>query len=296
MLEHLDPARVCAAHLVSTQLDAEDLLEMIGSAFGIDTRGLAKADVLLALEKLFSSTHCQGRRCLLVLDEAQNLTPRAVEELRMLSNFQFGKESLLQSFLIGQTEFRQVLQSPQMMQFRQRVIAACHIAPLDVEDTQGYIEHRLRCAGSAGLPHIEAAAFVAIFKASGGVPRKINTLCDRLLLAGYLAGKTCFAESDVDQVVRELEAETALVNDAGAKFTRAEVAPATAPATPAGAGNEPAATLASLNVEQFGERLRRLEYSLLQLEKISSVSLELLQRLLEEGRSGARQPIPPPSG
>lgn len=292
MLDSLDPERIFAAHLVSTQLDAEDTLQMIGAAFGLETRGLSKADVLIALEGLFRSTHEQGKRCMLIVDEAQNLSARAVEELRMLSNFQCGNEALLQSILVGQIEFRQILQSPQMMQFRQRVIAACHIAPLDAEDTQAYIEHRLRCAGSSGLPLIQPAAFSAIFKASGGVPRRINGLCDRLLLSGYLSGKSEFDAADVDEVARELEAETAH----GMVQGEQRAADADQAAGPA-ASADPASLLAALNVQHFGERLRRLEYSLLQLEKLSSASLDLLQRLVDDGGhlSVASQPTPPPA-
>jgi general secretion pathway protein A len=124
---------------------------------------------------------------------------RAVEELRMLSNFQFGTQALLQSFLIGQPEFRKIMQSPQMQQLRQRVIAACHIGPMDQDETQAYIEHRLKCAGSKGSPRFDAGAFEALFEASGGVPRRINAHCDRLLLAGFLNGKSEFARGDVEE-------------------------------------------------------------------------------------------------
>ena len=92
----------------------------------------------------------------------------------MLSNFQLGNQSLLQSFLVGQPEFRVILQSPEMEQFRQRVAATCHIGPLDMEETQHYIEHRLKCAGYAGKPTFEAEAFKAIFRASHGIPRRVR--------------------------------------------------------------------------------------------------------------------------
>src|SRR6202012_629811 len=139
------------------------------------------SELLMTLEAFFVNQTSQGRRCLLIVDEAQNLTPRAVEELRMLSNFQFGNQSLLQTFLVGQPEFRGILQRPEMEQFRQRVAATCHIGPLDEDETRAYIEHRLKCAGGSGKPSFETDAFPAIFKASQGIPRRINSLCDRLL-------------------------------------------------------------------------------------------------------------------
>jgi hypothetical protein len=129
----------------------------------------------------------QGKRALLIVDEAQNLTPRAVEELRMLSNFQLETHALLQSFLVGQPEFRRTMQSPQMLQLRQRVIAACHIGPLDADETRGYIEHRLKCVGWQGEPKFQPGAYEGIYKASAGIPRRINAVCDRMLLSGYLA-------------------------------------------------------------------------------------------------------------
>ena len=126
----------------------------------------------------------------------------------MLSNFQLETHALLQSFLIGQPEFRHILQSPQMQQLRQRVIAACHIGPMDAEETQGYIEHRLKCVGWKDSPHFEPKAYQAIFEASGGVPRRINSVCDRLLLAGFLAEKLVFTREDVDEIAAELSSET----------------------------------------------------------------------------------------
>jgi general secretion pathway protein A len=213
LLDGLDSDKVVAGHLVSTQLDAEDTLRMVGAAFGVRTIDVSKADLLLSLEAFLVSQTSLGKRCLLIVDEAQNLTPRAVEELRMLSNFQFGKQALLQSFLIGQPEFREILQNPMMQQLRQRVIAACHIGPMDLEETQGYIEHRLKCAGGSGRPSFENEAFEAIFHGSGGIPRKINSICDRLLLLGFLENREIILEKDVHVVISEINEESGLVKN-----------------------------------------------------------------------------------
>src|SRR5574343_1021846 len=172
LLDGLDPEKVIAAQLVSTQLDADDTLRLVGAAFGLRTKDLAKSDVLMSLEAFLISMTTKVKRCLLVVDEAQNLSARAVEELRMLSNFQFGNQSLLQTFLVGQPEFRQILQRPEMEQFRQRVAATCHIGTLDEEETQRYIEHRLKCAGATDKPEIDAEAFLVIHRATGGIPRR----------------------------------------------------------------------------------------------------------------------------
>lgn len=301
MLDSLDQDKVVAAHLVSTQLDADDTLRLVGAAFGLRTKDISKADILMSLEAFLISMTGKGKRCLLIVDEAQNLTARAVEELRMLSNFQFGNHALLQSFLIGQPEFRQILQSPNMMQFRQRVIAACHIGPLDVDETKAYIEHRLKCAGSTGLPTILPAAHEAIFKASSGIPRRINSVCDRLMLFGYLSGKKEFDEPDVDEVAREIHEETmGGTTQIGVSYTAANPVThspyvqlhATSPTADGDLSGDPAALLASLNVQQFGERLERLERSLLQLERINSATLSLLQQLVSNGTQFSQTPQP----
>jgi UDP-N-acetylglucosamine 2-epimerase len=126
----------------------------------------------------------------------------------MLSNFQLETHALLQSFLVGQPEFRRTMQSPQMLQLRQRVIAACHIGPLDADETRGYIEHRLKCVGWKGEPKFQPGAYEGIYKASAGIPRRINAVCDRMLLSGYLAGQREFTREDVDMVAREMHDET----------------------------------------------------------------------------------------
>lgn len=208
LLDSLDANKVVSGNLVTTQLDAEDTLRMVGAAFGVRIIDSSKANILMTLEAFFVSQTSLGKRCLLIVDEAQNLTPRAVEELRMLSNFQFGNQSLLQSFLIGQPEFREILQGPGMQQLRQRVIAACHIGPMDLEETQGYIEHRLKCAGWTARPTFNPEAYELIFEASGGIPRRINLICDRLLLLGFLENKDNFLSADVKSVAQEILIES----------------------------------------------------------------------------------------
>lgn len=296
LLDSLDPQAVVAAHLVSTQLDAEDTLRLVGAAFGIRTKDVSKSDILMSLEAFLVSLTSKGKRCLLIVDEAQNLTPRAVEELRMLSNFQFGKHALLQSFLIGQPEFREILQSPHMQQLRQRVIASCHIGPMDRQETQAYIEHRLKCAGSKGSPRFDPEAFDVIFKASGGIPRRINTLCDRLLLSGFLGGKNLFSSADVEEVAREIYEETLAPASKFAPFAGVDPASVPSPGSPADdadlalptlddqASEEALQLISRLNAGHIGERLLRLERSLLRLERINTATLSLLQQLLATAR------------
>ncbi len=156
LFEQLDRSQLVAAQLVSTQLDADDMLRAVAMAFGLPVRTLDKASLLTSLEAFLCQLAVDKKRALLVVDEAQNLTPRAIEELRMLSNFQLGDQALLQSFLIGQPELRTMMQGTQMQQLRQRVIASYHLGPLDKSETQAYIEHRLAHVGWKGDPRFSS--------------------------------------------------------------------------------------------------------------------------------------------
>jgi putative secretion ATPase (PEP-CTERM system associated) len=296
LIDSLNGSNVITGHLVTTQLGAEDTLRMVGAAFGFRVKDVPKSELLITLEAFLISQTSKGKRCLLIVDEAQNLTPKAVEELRMLSNFQFGNQALLQSFLVGQPEFREILQRPEMEQFRQRVAATCHIGPLDAEETQRYVEHRLKCAGSTGKPTFDAAAFDGIYKSSGGIPRRINTVCDRLLLAGFLAGKTHLTGDEVAEVVAEFEQESE-VPSKPAKAPAAGAAQALAAATaavgaaldvdlsalqlPADEAEAMTRQIQELTADQRGDQLQRLEKSLLRLERINVQTLAMLQKLVE---------------
>ena len=207
LLKKLERGNYLAANLVSTQLDADDMLRSVSAAFGLDYEHLSKAALLNNLQTFLRDTLRQGRRALLIVDEAQNLSPKAVEELRMLSNFQEGEKSMLQSFLLGQPEFRDTLQSPEMQQLRQRVIASYHLGPMDRDETMGYILHRLKTVGWHGNPAFAEDAFDAIHAFSGGVPRRINTLCDRLLLFGFLEERNQFDAKAVQEVIADLRQE-----------------------------------------------------------------------------------------
>jgi putative secretion ATPase (PEP-CTERM system associated) len=196
------------AQVVSTNLEADDLVRMVAAAFGL-AQDNSKAVLLNRVEQFLVACQKQGKKVLLVVDEAQNLPPRSVEELRMLSNFVCADKPLLQTFLLGQPEFRKTLQSPEMEQLRQRVIASCHLGPLDGAETDAYIVHRLQAVGWHGDPSFSSDAMASIRQHTGGVPRKINILCDRLLLMGCLDEKHSFTDKEVVQVIGELQQELA---------------------------------------------------------------------------------------
>jgi general secretion pathway protein A len=208
LLEGLNPEQVVAAQVVSTQLESSELLQAILMAFGIPSSSTSKAHLIANLEAFLTALAAKGRRALLIIDEAQNLKHEAVEELRMLSNFQLGKYGLLQSFLVGQPELRALLQSKSMEQLRQRVIASCHLGPLDQAETLAYVEHRLRRVGWNGkTPELGAKVLERIHYWTGGVPRKINRLCNRLLLGAFLGNVNAISLALVDETAAELRNE-----------------------------------------------------------------------------------------
>lgn len=207
LFKELSDENVVAAQLVSTQINEDEVLRMINAAFGLAHEKLSKSALLRNLEAFFRARRAEGRRVLLVVDEAQNLPPRSIEELRMLSNYQEDGQALLQSFLLGQLELKQTLQRPGMEQVRQRIIAGYHLRPLDRQELQAYVEHRLGLVGWRNDPAISEAAFDAMFTATGGVPRRVNNLCDRVLLYGSLEELHELDDTHVQGVVEEMANE-----------------------------------------------------------------------------------------
>jgi general secretion pathway protein A len=300
LLDGLNRDQVVIGNLVTTQLDADDTLRMVASAFGVRARGSQKSELLMDLEGFFVSQVSQGRRCLLIVDEAQNLTARAVEELRMLSNFQFNNQSLLQTFVVGQPEFRQILQSPEMEQFRQRVAATCHVGPLDEDETQRYIEHRLRCAGATDKPSFDAEAFLVIHRAANGIPRRINTVCDRLLLLGFMNGKVHLELADVNEVLKDLSSEaelpapsrplpmgargdgdSTLDSQTGVDFELSRPSASAHATLSEAVGERLDGKVQTLRKTVQRDRLDRLEHSMARLERINMQTLKLMQQLLK---------------
>jgi putative secretion ATPase (PEP-CTERM system associated) len=208
LARQLESQNVLLAQVVSTHLQADDMVRMVAAAFGVPDEP-SKAVLLSKLEQFLLRVHKQGKRALLMVDEAQNLPAQSVEELRMLSNFVSDEKPLLQSFMLGQPEFRKTLQSPALEQLRQRVIASCHLGPMDPADTEAYILHRLNTVGWKNDPVISKDAFEAIHQYTGGIPRKINVLCDRLLLMGCMDEKHEITGREVGEVIAELQIEFA---------------------------------------------------------------------------------------
>ncbi|WP_439567830.1 XrtA/PEP-CTERM system-associated ATPase [Sphingopyxis sp.] len=208
LMNTIDPNRLTAVKLVSTQVEGDDLLRLVAEQFGTEWEGQSKAELLRSMEQYLREQARAGKRTLLIVDEGQNLAISALEELRMLSNFQLGGHSLLQIFLLGQPEFRQTLfHSPTLEQLRQRVIATHHLDPMEPEEVEPYILHRLGKVGWTGNPSFSPDAFEEIFDYSEGVPRKLNVLVSRLLLYGAVEQMTRITAQNVRSVVAEIEAD-----------------------------------------------------------------------------------------
>ena len=207
LLSNLPEANIVAAQLVTTKLNPEELLELVIAEFRIPYQGESKADMLKAIETFLISLHQQGKRALLLVDEAQNLPAETVEELRMLSNFQQDNQPLIQSFLLGQEELKGIIQAPNMEQFRQRIIASAHLRPLTPEEVEHYINHRIQLAGYDKDDLFSAQAFAVIHEKTQGVPRKINIFVDRILLFGFLEELSNIDIDAIHSVAEEMGVE-----------------------------------------------------------------------------------------
>lgn len=207
LLSQLDREAYIIARVSTTQVSGEDLFRLAMAGFGIDAPEASKSALLLDFEDVLRDHRLAGRRCLLIVDEVQNLSRPALEELRMLSNLTEGGRASLQTILAGQPEFRRMLASPDLDQLRQRVLASYHLGPLSRAETRAYILHRLTTAGWHGNPHWEDAAFDVVHEHSGGIPRRINRLCARVLLYAALEESSTITAAMAATTAEELAAD-----------------------------------------------------------------------------------------
>jgi putative secretion ATPase (PEP-CTERM system associated) len=245
LLNNLADESIVAAQLVTTKLDPKELLELVVSEFNITTKGNNKAELLQTIESFLIELHHQGKRALLIVDEAQNLPSETVEELRMLSNFQLDNKPLIQSFLLGQEELKPIIQAPNMEQFRQRIIASAHLKPLTSDEVKEYINHRLHQADCNKEDLFSDQAFELIHEKTLGVPRKINIFVDRLLLFGFLEELNVISVDAINNVAKEMEIE--LTGSLGST------------ALPNTEANQQVVVNSSENVENIKEVLREVE-------------------------------------
>ncbi len=250
------PASTDVAHIVTSRLDADDLLRMIASAFDLTPAHRDKAGVLDTLHKDLARRSAADRRSLLVVDEAQELSTEALEELRLLTNLTTAGKPLLQVVLLGQHSLREHLQRPEMERLHQRLIACCRLEPLTEEQTRAYVHYRLDQAGWQGDPAFTDPVLRLLHAASGGVPRRINLLAGRLLMDAFAAARHRVGVADLHGVLEEMQEETLetawrplvdelaaeegrLAGSAPGKQASAAAATAEAPTAPAPAATDP---------------------------------------------------------
>lgn len=286
LFQSLPQQSIVAGLMVTSQVGAEDTLRIISATFGLSYDGDDKATLLRNLERFFKDKSKEGKRVLLVVDEAQNLPLQSLEELRMLSNFEISGRPLFQAFLLGQEEFCLALQSDRMAQIRQRVIATYHLRPLTLEETQAYILHRLKQAGWQLDPRFSEAGFSLIHEFTGGIPRVINTLCDRLLLFAYLEEIHDIDGRTVQTVIEEIEQDS-LNSSQSQAIPRQEAA---------GAGfNEPLPGTSQAVSIPYLERIEKLERTVVELQRIIHQERVLLRKavLLQLDMDVAYTPVEP---
>ena len=191
------------AVVFNTNVSSEELLGLILDEFELELPPRGKPGYLDTLNQFLIKQYAQGKTALLIVDEAQNLSQEALEEIRMLLNLQTDKEPLLQILLVGQPGLRSKLHHPALAQLNQRIAVSYHLAPLSPEETKGYIPHRLKVAGATNEQLFTPKALERIFHYSGGIPRTINLLCDAALVYGYADQLTTIDESIIEHVVSD---------------------------------------------------------------------------------------------
>ncbi|OIO34141.1 MAG: ATPase [Candidatus Omnitrophica bacterium CG1_02_40_15] len=193
------------AFILNGNLSELQLLQAIIEDFGIQVRSKNKITMLSELNKFLLEQLEHRNNVVLIIDEAQNLKPSLLEQVRLLSNLETEKEKLLQIILVGQPELREKLASGELKQLRQRIAIRYHIAPLSRREVDGYISHRLNVAGCNNGDIFHKDAIEEIFKFSGGIPRLINIACDKSLLTGYSTDKKTIDSNMVKKCVKEIE-------------------------------------------------------------------------------------------
>lgn len=288
LMATIDPARLTAVKIVSTQVEGDDMLRLAAQNFGIATQGVAKAQLLQQIEGWLHGQARKGLRTLLIVDEAQNLPISALEELRMLSNFQLGGQALLQIFLLGQPEFRELLQSSELEQLRQRVIATHHLEPMLASEIEPYVTHRLSLVGWSGNPRLTAHAYAAVYAATGGVPRRVNAVMSRVLLLGAIDRLSEIDAPVVNAVVADMGLDQAGDVEAEEAVFAPPPAMPEAPATEIHEQPEPLDEAAAAN-EDEGDAIPVAPADLIELHRIRDELEELRRAIALSAQPGKGQ-------
>jgi len=206
LLEQLDP-HYSTALILNPVMNAEELMQVVATEFGLDVKGRDRLGTVAAISEFLVKQVEQGRESVLIIDEAQDLTDKLLEQVRLLSNIETDDRKLLQIVLIGQPELRDRLNSPRLRQLRQRITVRYHLASLTRFEVPQYVQHRLELAGAKGAPYFTQPALWRVFGYSRGIPRLINAVCDKALLAGFVKQSDRINYRMVGRAIRELEGD-----------------------------------------------------------------------------------------
>src|SRR5688572_28933343 len=278
LMATIDRERLTAISLVSTQVEGDDMLRLAAQGLGLATEGAAKAQLLDRIEQRLDEEARAGKRVLLIVDEAQTLSVSALEELRMLSNFSSQGQALIQIFLLGQPELRDKLAAEAgLEQLRQRVIATHHLDPMEANEVEPYFVHRLAVAGWQGRPGFGPAAAAAVYRHTGGIPRRVNQLGARLLLYAAMEQLETIGADAVEAVAADMAADRPQPQEERVLPLRGARAPS-APASVAAPDQDPLRDLA------MERRVAALEARLEEQEAALRRVLTLLVDWVENGQ------------
>jgi general secretion pathway protein A len=204
LLEHLDK-KYSTALILNPVLNADELMRAIATEFGLDVKGRDRLETIAAISDFLLKQTLAGKETVLIVDEAQNLTEDLLEQVRLISNIETDDRKLLQIVLMGQPELRDRLNQHKLRQLRQRITVRYHLASLTCREVGQYIQHRLALAGARGFPAFTTPAVWRVFRYSRGIPRLVNAVCDKALLAGYVERSERITYRMVGRAIRELE-------------------------------------------------------------------------------------------
>lgn len=252
------------AMVFNTRVDAQQLLGMINEDFGLKGGGKDKVQLLSDLNDFLLAECSAGRQPIIIIDEAQNLSADSLEEIRLLSNLEADNFSLVQIILVGQPELKQIIAKPSLRQLRQRISISCHLNPLNREETEEYVFHRLATVGNRDCVSFKDGAFDMIYRFSGGVPRLINLICDFLLLSAFV------------EETREIDVE--LVKDAVHELSFEETQ-----MFPVEVGSERISAGSGQVPKPLDDRLAQIEENYAKLNASRSEKEAILERLSSQG-------------
>jgi len=257
-------ADVTLSMIFNTRVDGHQLISMINRDFGLQTEGKDKVQLLTELNDFLLEECTSNRQPIIIIDEAQNLSAEALEEIRLLSNLEADSFKMVQIILVGQPELKQIISKPSLRQLRQRISISCHLNPLNRKESEEYIFHRLGTVGSRDCVSFQDGVIDTVFRFSGGVPRLINLICDFLLLSAFVEETREIDMALADDAVNELSFEESVMQPSASEMPR------TVPLPVSGSGGQ-------------DDRLARIEENYAKLNANRSEKEAILERLSSQG-------------